>query len=135
MDIAGKQAVGQAVKRAVLTQLGWTLLYLATLGVALAVALGMPGLGAWRVPIILAPLLPALGILSFVLRQFRGADEMQRRNQLIAVAAAFGITLFLMVAYSLLEAIGWPRLPMWANLIALHVIWTSCIWTQVLRYR
>ena len=130
-----EMAVRQGVKHAVLTQLGWTLLYLATLGVALVVVLGMPGLGAWRVPIILAPLLPALGILRFVLRQFRRSDEMHRRNQLIAVAAAFGITLFLMVAYALLEAIGWPRLPMWINLVALQAIWTLCIATQALRYR
>ena len=41
-----EMAVRQGVKHAVLTQLGWTLLYLATLGIALLVVLGMPELGA-----------------------------------------------------------------------------------------
>ena len=128
-------ALRQEIRRIALIQLGWTLLYLATLAAAVLLVLRMPQLGPWRTPIILLPLLPAIGILRFTLRQFRRGDEMQRRNQLIAVAAAFGITLVLMIAYTLLEAIGWPRLPMWVDVVAMQAIWTVCIWTQILRYR
>jgi hypothetical protein len=51
------------------------------------------------------------------------------------VAWAFGAALFLMVAYALLEVVGWPRLPMYVPLILLSLIWTGCIWTQWFRYR
>lgn len=129
------QVLRREIRRALLIQGGWTLAFFALLAAALALVLGMPSLGAWRSAIILLPLIPAFGILRFTIHQFERGDEMIRRHQLIAVAWAFGIMIMLMIGYSLLEAIGWPRLPMWASLCAAQGIWIACIWTQVLRYR
>lgn len=90
---------------------------------------------SWNTAIILLPLLPALGILRFALRQFRKGDEMQRRNQMEAVVRAFGASLVLMTGYTLLEVIGWPRLPMWVPLVVVQTVWIAATWTQLLRFR
>lgn len=123
------------IRRAVLIQGSWTLAYVLTVTAAVYVAVGYPQLGNLRSAIMLLPLIPAFGILRFVIAQFRRSDEMMQRNQLIALAWAFGITQFLMVTYCLLEVVGWGRLPMWTIFTAIQAIWIVCIWTQVLRYR
>ncbi|MEZ0242818.1 MAG: hypothetical protein ACAH11_05545 [Sphingomonas sp.] len=123
------------IRRAVRIQGLWTLAYVLTLAVAVYIGIGYPQLGNWRSAIMLAPLIPAVGILRFVVAQFRRSDEMMRRNQMIALAWTFGITQLLMVTYALLEIVGWERLPMWGVFTAVQVIWLVCIWTQVLRYR
>ena len=127
--------VGGEVRRAITVQGAWTLAYVLVLGAAAAIAFGMPELGAWRSAIMLLPLIPAFGILRYTLRQFRRTDEMLRIHQLVAVAWAFGIMLVLMISYALLEAIGWPRLPMWVILCVAQAVWIVCIWTQVMRFR
>lgn len=123
------------IRTALAVQLGWTLAYLAVLAAAVLVVFQVDGLGAWRSAIILVPLIPGAGLLHSTVRQFRKMDEMQVRKQLEAVAWTFGAALFLMVAYALLEGVGWPRLPIYVPLIAVTLIWTVCIWTQWLRYR
>lgn len=127
--------VRHEIVRALLIQLGWTMLFVITLSVAIGIVFNMPQLGAWKTAIILLPLLPALGILRFALRQFRRGDEMQRRNQMEAVVWAFGVTLVLMIGYTLLEVIGWPRLPMWVPLVVAQSVWVTAIWLQLLRFR
>ena len=129
------ELVRHELRRALLIQGTWTVAYVAVLVAALAAVFSFPGLGAWRTPIILLPMIPAFGILRFAMRQFQRGDEMQRRHQLIAAAWALGIVLVLMISYALLEAIGWPRLPMWGILCVTQAIWIACIWTQVLRFR
>lgn len=123
------------IRRALLIQGGWTLAYVLVLTGAVFVAVGHPQLGGWRTAVMLLPLIPAFGILRFTIAQFRRSDEMMRRNQLIAIAWAFGIMQFLMVTWCLLEVVGWGRLPMWTIFTAVQLIWIGCIWTQVLRYR
>ena len=123
------------VRRAMMIQGSWTLAYVAVMIAAVYVAVGYPQLGNWRTPIMLLPLIPAFGILRFTIAQFRSSDEMMRKNQLIAVAWAFGILQFLMITLSLLEVVGWARLPMWTIFTAAQMVWIACIWTQVLRYR
>ena len=125
----------QEIRRAIAIQGAWTLAYLLVLAVAAAIVITRPELGAWRSAIMLLPLIPAFGILRFTLLQFRRTDEMLRMHQLIAVAWAFGIMLALMISYALLEAVGWPRLPMWVILCVAQGIWIACIGVQVMRYR
>jgi 1,4-dihydroxy-2-naphthoate octaprenyltransferase len=127
--------VRKHIAKALLTQALWTLGYAAVLAVAVLVVFTVPGLGPWSTVIILLPLLPALGILRFVMRQMERTDEMFRRNQLVAAAWTFGILLVGMIGWSLLEVVGWPRLPMWINLCVAQGVWIVCIWTQILRYR
>jgi hypothetical protein len=123
------------IHRALRIQGGWTLAYVLALIAAVYVAISYPQLGEWRTAIMLAPLIPAAGILRFTIAQFRRGDEMMKRNQLIAVAWTFGITQFAMITYCMLEVIGWPHLPMWMIFTATQAIWIASIWTQVLRYR
>lgn len=125
----------QEIRRAVAIQGAWTLAYLLVLAAAAATVIGMPELGAWRSAIMLLPLIPAFGILRFTLRQFQRTDEMLRLHQLVAVAWAFGIMLALMISYALLEAVGWPRLPMWVILCVAQAVWIACILIQVVRFR
>ena len=128
-------ALRHEIRRVALIQGGWTLAFFATLALAVILAFKVPGLAPWRSLVILLPLIPALGILRFTLRQFRRGDEMLRRHQLVAVAWAFGIVLVLMLAWTLLEAVGWPRLPMWVTFSIAQAVWVACIWKQLLRYR
>ncbi|UZK69685.1 hypothetical protein OKW76_00915 [Sphingomonas sp. S1-29] len=123
------------IVRALLIQLGWTTAFVITLSLSIGIVFNMPRLGGWRTAIILLPLFPALGILRFALRQFRKSDEMQRRSQMEAVVWAFGASLVLMIGYTLLEVIGWPRLPMWVPLVVTQSAWIAAIWVQLLRFR
>lgn len=123
------------IVRTLLIQLGWTVAFLITLSLAIGIVFNMPELGGWRTAIILLPLLPALGILRFAVRQFRKGDEMQRHNQMEAVVWAFGASLVMMIGYTLLEVIGWPRLPMWVPLVVAQSVWVVATWTQLLRFR
>ena len=65
---------------------------------------------AWRYPLVLAPVLPAVGMLFAVLRYLRGIDELERRIQLEALAFAFGASAIATFAYGFLEGAGWPHL-------------------------
>ncbi len=127
--------IRREIVRALLIQLGWTMAFVITLSLAIGIVFNMPQLGGWRTAIILLPLLPALGILRFALRQFRKGDEMQRRNQMEAVVWAFGASLVMMIGYTLLEVIGWPGLPMWVPLVVAQSVWIVATWAQLLRFR
>ena len=50
-------------------------------------------------------------------------------------AWAFGILQVLMLAWALLETVGWQPLPMWVIFAVSQAVWVACIWTQLLRYR
>lgn len=128
-------ALQHEIRRWALIQGGWTLAFGAVLALAVFLVFQVPALGAWRSVIILLPLIPALGIFRFTLQQFGRGDEMLRRHQLVAVAWAFGALQLMMLAWALLEAVGWPHLPMWIIFAAGQAVWIVCIWTQLLRYR
>ena len=64
----------------------------------------------WRVPVALAPVVPAVfGLLAFV--RFLGRiDELERRIQLEAIGFGFGGTAVLTFGYGFLENAGFPHL-------------------------
>ncbi|HYP42232.1 MAG TPA: hypothetical protein VEX13_17885, partial [Chloroflexia bacterium] len=64
----------------------------------------------WRVPVALAPVVPAIfGLLAFV--RFLGRiDELERRIQLEAIGFGFGGTAVLTFGYGFLENAGFPHL-------------------------
>ena len=128
-------ALQHEIRRWALIQGSWTLAFLAVLALAVLLVFKVPELAAWRSVIILLPLIPALGIFRFTLHQFRRGDEMLRRHQLVAAAWAFGILQVLMLAWALLETVGWQPLPMWVIFAVSQAVWVACIWTQLLRYR
>jgi len=90
---------------------------------------------AIKIPIALAPMLPALLVVPWMIGNFRRMDEMQVRHQLEAIVAAAAATAFLTMGYALLETIGFPRLPMsvvWCTMLGL---WISATWVQRWRFR
>jgi hypothetical protein len=112
---------------------------LAIYAIALFAALGavflIPVPAPWRSLVVLIPLLPAAALVRWETRALVQLDEMHLRNQIVAIAWAFAITAMLMVAYILLEAVGWPRLPMWIVFLAMMLIRSACSLFQWYRYR
>jgi hypothetical protein len=94
---------------------------------------GLP-MGA-KVPIALAPMIPALFVIPWMIGNFRLMDEMQVRHQLEAIVAAAVAAAFLVMGYSFLEIIGFPRLPMSVVWCAMIGLWLTAIWVQRWRFR
>jgi hypothetical protein len=90
---------------------------------------------AIKVPIALAPVLPALLVVPWMVENFRTMDEMQVRHQLEAIVVAATISAFLALAYALLEITGFPRLPMSVVWCAMVGLWIGAIWVQRWRFR
>ena len=90
---------------------------------------------AAKVPIALAPLMPALLIVPWIIENFRLMDEMQVRHQLEAIAVAAAAAAFLTMGYSFLEIIGFPRLPMSAVWCVMIGLWITAVWVQRWRFR
>jgi hypothetical protein len=67
------------------------------------------GQSPWRIPVALAPVVPALFGLFAFLRFLGQMDELQRRIQLDAIAFGFGMTAVLTFAYGFLENAGFPH--------------------------
>ncbi len=113
----------------------WLGLYIVVLLAVVALVFFAPVPPPWRSLVVLIPLLPAAAIVRWEVRAFSRLDEMQLRNQAFAFVWTFGISAALMMAYILLEAVGWPRLPMWAIFTGMMLVWSSCSIVQWLRYR
>ena len=113
----------------------WIAIYAVTLIATVALVFLLPVPPPWRSIVVLVPLLPALGIVRWETRAFAQLDEMQLRNQVTGFAWAFAITAIAMTAYILLDAVGWPRPPMWVIFTAMMLVQVACSWTQYLRYR
>jgi hypothetical protein len=64
----------------------------------------------WRVPLALAPVIPAVVALWAYVRFLNRLDELQRRIQLEALALAAGGTALLTFSYGFLENVGFPHL-------------------------
>ena len=64
----------------------------------------------WRVPLALAPVIPAIfGIIAYM--RFVGRiDELQRRIQFEGLAFGFGVAGILTFSYGFLENIGFPHI-------------------------
>ena len=110
-------------------------IYVVVLGAVVVAVFFGPVPAPWRSLVVLIPLLPAAAIVRWEVRAFSRLDEMQLRNQIAALAWTFAISAALMMAYILLEAVGWPRLPMWAIFMAMMLIRAGCSVVQSLRYR
>ncbi|MBA2394656.1 MAG: hypothetical protein H0V70_18160 [Ktedonobacteraceae bacterium] len=64
----------------------------------------------WRIPLALAPVVPALFALGAYMRFFSRMDELQRRIQSEALAFGFASAGILTFSYGFLENVGLPRL-------------------------
>jgi hypothetical protein len=110
-------------------------IYAAVLLATVALVFLAPVPSPWRSLVVLVPLGPAALVVRWEVRAFGQLDEMQLRHQIEALAWTFAISAALMLAYILLEAVGWPRLPMWVVFTATMLVRVACAWTQWLRYR
>jgi hypothetical protein len=119
---------------------GILVLYAAVLAVSAAVLVFNVGGGrglpmAAKIPIALAPMIPALLVIPWMIENFRLMDEMQVRHQLVAMVAAAVAAAFLVMGYSFLEIIGLHRLPMSVVWCAMIGFWLVAIWVQRWRFR
>lgn len=119
---------------------GIVIAYAAVLAASVAVLLFNVAGGAAlpmaaKILIALAPMIPALLVIPWMIETFRRMDEMQVRHQLEALVAAAVATAFLVMGYSLLEVIGFPRLPMALVWCVMIVVWNAAIWIQRWRFR
>ena len=110
-------------------------IYIAVMIAAVALVFVARVPAPWRSLVILVPLLPAVAIVRWEVRALSALDEMLLRNQIVALVWTFAISATLMAAYALLEAVGWPRLPMWVVFMTMMLIRSGCSLTQWRRYR
>jgi hypothetical protein len=89
----------------------------------------------WRVPVVLAPLIPTGFALVAFLRYLHDTDEMQQRLQLEAIGFSFGATGMLTFAYGFLQNVGFPQLS-WIYILPLMIaLWGIGSGVAARRYR
>lgn len=79
----------------------------------------------WRVPLALAPMVPAVFALIAIMRQFDRMDELQRRIQFEALAFAFGGTALLTFGYGFLQLTGFPQVSWFFVWPIMAVLWMT----------
>jgi hypothetical protein len=84
--------------------------YVVTLLLAITYVRNWPD-SAWRYPVMLVPVIPAVYGLVAIMRSVRAMDELQRRVHLEGVAFAFATTVVVTLSWGLLERAGAPKLP------------------------
>src|SRR5437870_3530606 len=65
--------------------------------------------GPLRIPIALAPMVPAMAMPVVVVRALKRMDELQRQIQLEALGFSFAGTAVITFGYGFLELVGFPR--------------------------
>ncbi len=84
--------------------------YVVVLLISITLINSSPGSVWWRIPLALAPVIPAVfGLLAFI-RFMSRMDELQRRIQFEALAFGFGCAGILTFSYGFLENVGFPHL-------------------------
>ena len=64
----------------------------------------------WRIPLALAPVIPAIFAVIAYMRQLNRLDELQRRIQFEGLAFGFGVGGMVVFSYGFLENIGFPHI-------------------------
>jgi hypothetical protein len=109
-----------------------TAAYLGVLIAALTILKAYPDVW-WRYPVALAPMVPCVGIVRAILRYLRGADELQRRIELEALAFAFAAG-SLVLSYGFLQIVGLPDVSWMAVWPVLAGCWIVGKWLAQRRY-
>lgn len=77
----------------------------------------------WRVPLAVAPVVPAFFALLSFIRYLGRMDELQRQIQLEAIAFGAGATAILSFGYGFLENVGFPDISLIFVLPLLVALW------------
>ena len=77
----------------------------------------------WQVIIALTPAVPVVFIVIVLMSMLKDGDELQQRIHLYAITFSAALTGLLTFSYGLLENIGLPKLPTFAILPMLFVLW------------
>ena len=86
---------------------------------------------AWKIPVMLVPVIPAIWGVVAALQFVRAMDELQRRVHLEGVSFAFTVTVLITLTWGLMERAGLPHLPsVW---VASMSIASSGAWGITLR--
>lgn len=101
------RAADQSYVKELLLALG---AYVIVLVASIALLNGSHGSAWWRIPVALAPVIPAIFGMHAVVRSLRRMDEPHRRAQLEALAFGFAGTAVLTLCYGFLERVGFPHL-------------------------
>jgi hypothetical protein len=89
----------------------------------------------WRIPVALAPIVPAMFLIMAFTDYMRGMDELQRHIQLEAIAFGFGGTATITFGYGFLQGIGFPLLN-WTFVFPLMIgLWGIGVAIAGRRYR
>ena len=105
----------------------WFLAYLLGYAGAMWALLSLPP-GAVRTALVIAPILPGLGLIWSTVAAYRRADEFVQREILVAASQAALFTAVWTLAYAFLEPLGLPHL----NMGLVHTFgWPVFIWRMV----
>lgn len=77
----------------------------------------------WQIVISLTPALPAIFIIIALMRLLMDSDELQQRVNLLATTFSAVLTGLITFSYGFLENVGFPKLPTFAVLPMLFVLW------------
>ena len=88
-----------------------------------------------RIPIALAPMLPALLLPVVIVRHLRRIDELHRQLQLEALGFAFASTAVVTFGYGFLETVGFPHISSFAVWPIMASFWIIGLWFANRRFR
>ncbi|GAC1358670.1 MAG: hypothetical protein NVSMB42_17870 [Herpetosiphon sp.] len=90
---------------------------------------------AWRYPLALLPMVPAVLAMWAFVRAIGRMDELQRRIQFDSIVFASGATAMLTFGYGWLENVGLPHLPLLYVLPLMTALWGFGTAVNNWRYR
>ncbi|MGI9061902.1 MAG: hypothetical protein ACR2H5_25385 [Ktedonobacteraceae bacterium] len=94
-----------------------------------------PNSAWWRIPLALAPVIPAIFAMIAYMRFVGRIDELQRRIQFEGLAFGFGGTSILTFSYGFLENVGFPHIS-WLFVFPLMIaLWGIGVAIASWRYR
>jgi hypothetical protein len=126
---------GNTAVRDYVVQFGGAMAAYVIVLVAAIVALDANPHADWRIPVALAPVVPAIFALLAFVRFLGRMDELQRRIQLEAIGLSFGATGIVTFAYGFLQLVGIPAISWIWILPAMVMLWGLGLGVASWKYR
>jgi hypothetical protein len=113
----------QAMRRYVQEFVSAIFLYAVTLIASVTLLKKFEFARGWQIIVSIVPALPVIFIIVALMRLLRDSDELQQRVNLLAVTFSAVLTGLISFSYGFLENIGFPKMPTFAVLPMLFVLW------------